>query len=75
MKYYHEKDDIGVTAGSIDEKSVKGVLPKPSKNIFLAEKAWWYDLPDDGTGRYSYHTENFQKSLDALKKTDVMGGP
>ena len=43
---------MGIVAGSIDEKSVKGELIKPTEHIFLEEKAGWYDLPEDGLGRF-----------------------
>lgn len=43
---------MGIVAGSIDEKSVNGELIKPTAHMFLEEKARWYDLPEDGLGRF-----------------------
>lgn len=52
MKYKSEPELIWITAGSIDEGSLKGKLPFPSQHIFLKEKAPWYQLPNDGIARY-----------------------
>lgn len=43
---------MSIAVGSIDEGSVKGDLIKPTKHIFLEEKAGWFDLPEDGLGRF-----------------------
>ncbi|KAL5346139.1 hypothetical protein ACLOAV_009172 [Pseudogymnoascus australis] len=43
---------MSIVAGSIDEGSVKGELTKPTEHIFLKEKAGWFDLPEDGLGRF-----------------------
>lgn len=37
---------IAVTAGTIDEKPGMEI-PRPTEHIFLAEKASWFDLPED----------------------------
>jgi hypothetical protein len=68
MIYDHQPECIGIPAGTIDEGSVKGELPKTDHHIFLDEKAGWYDLPDDETGRYAKHRAAFQEGLDASKK-------
>jgi hypothetical protein len=67
MYYDHQPDCIGLAAGTIDEKSVKGQLPKTDHHIFLDEKAGWYDLPDDGLGRFARHRPTFQRDLDASR--------
>lgn len=41
MLYMCQSDVIGITAGSIDEESVRGSLPKISEHIFVSEKASW----------------------------------
>jgi hypothetical protein len=68
MKYDHQPDCIGLAAGTIDEESVKGELPKTDHHIFLDEKAGWYDLPDDNTGKYAKHRPAFQQDLDASRE-------
>jgi hypothetical protein len=68
MKYDHQPEYIGIAAGTIDEGSVKGVLPKADHHIFLDEKAGWYDLPGDETGKYAKHRPAFQEGLDASRK-------
>jgi len=35
MLYYASKERISVTAGTIDEESVRGTLPKVSEHIFV----------------------------------------
>lgn len=50
MKVYSMPDAEGVAAGTLDD--VKGRIPSPSAHIFLAEKASWYELPDDGAERW-----------------------
>jgi len=68
MRYYKESDRIGIAAGSITENTMKDALPKPDHHIFVAEKASWFDLPEDGLPRHDYHTDSFQEGLDAFKK-------
>lgn len=68
MTYDHLPDYIGIAAGTIDEGTVNGMLPKADHHIFLDEKAGWYDLPADETGRYANHTPAFQEGLDASRK-------
>jgi len=66
MAYKSEPDRIWLTAGSIDEKSVKGVLPKAKMHIFVEDgmKAGWYDLPVDGLKRYSQFSSSPPIGLD-----------
>jgi hypothetical protein len=68
MRYDHQPESIGIAAGTIDEGSVKGVLPKADHHIFLHEKAGWYDLPDDDTGKFATYRPAFQEELDASRK-------
>lgn len=49
--------EMCIVAGSIDEGSVKGKLPKPERHIFIEEKAGWFDLPADGLQRFDRFDE------------------
>lgn len=49
--------EMSIVVGSIDEGSVKGELMKPTEHIFLEEKAGWFDLPEDGLGRFERFSE------------------
>jgi hypothetical protein len=51
MKVYSMPDVEEVAAGTLDD-DVKGLIPPPSTHIFLAEKASWYELPEDGAERF-----------------------
>lgn len=56
-----------MTAGSIDEESVKGTLPEVKLEIFVSEgKGRWYDVKDEGKWpRYEGFTEGMQRKIDA----------
>jgi hypothetical protein len=58
MQYQCSKETISITAGSIDEKSVKGKLPKPDHHIFVedGEKAGWYDIEDKLPKSFKFST-------------------
>ncbi|KAL2073356.1 hypothetical protein VTL71DRAFT_10680 [Oculimacula yallundae] len=76
MQYKCDPDSISITAGSIDEESLKGPLPKVSQELFLSEKASWFDVPGDEKGqcpKYEKFSVNFQRQLDAWKK--VLSSP
>jgi hypothetical protein len=51
MKVDSMSDVEGVAAGTLDD-DVKGRIPPASAHIFLAEKASWYELPEDGAERF-----------------------
>lgn len=70
MQYKCDPEVIGLTAGTIDEKSVKGRMPKIETHMFTAkgEKAEWYDLPEDKVPKYQTFECGFQKKLNAWKK-------
>ena len=76
MQYICQPERIGITAGSINEESVKGQLPKVGEHIFVeeGEKAGWYDIPDDKTPRSRRFDEPFQKKLDAWRNLLVAPG-
>lgn len=64
MAYHCQPERISVAAGTIDETSVHGNLPKPSMHIFLKEKAGWFQLPEDGLDRWEEFSTPFQEKLD-----------
>ncbi|KAE9375425.1 DUF636 domain-containing protein, partial [Stipitochalara longipes BDJ] len=70
MQYKCQPELISITAGSIDEDSVKTTLPNLSEHIFVeeVEKAGWYELPDDKVTRYSRFPPMFQKKIDEWKR-------
>ena len=53
MQYKSNPDRISITAGSINEESIKGALPKIKEHIFVDQnkKSGWYDLPEDDLPR------------------------
>jgi len=69
MAYKCEPDIIYFTAGTMDEDSIRGPLPKVKEHIFLEEKAkTWYDLPeDDKVAKYSRFSSAFQKKIEAWR--------
>lgn len=67
MEYHATGDTIGVAAGTIDEGSVVGKLAGPSSHIFVAEKAAWFTIPDDGLRRYDRFPDSLQEAIDAWK--------
>ena len=72
MKYHCEPDDIGITMSSIDEQSLKLPLPKPKGNIFVGQKASWYDIPSDQVQCVRFNAE-FQEKLDLWMRTQSGG--
>lgn len=72
MQYSFEPEKIYTTAGTIDESSVKGELPKPSSHIFVAEdeKARWYDI-EDRLPRTERFSQAFQKKIDNWKEKNT----
>lgn len=49
MVYHFEKEKTGVCLGSVNE--AEPALPKLEAHIFLAEKASWFVVPEDGARR------------------------
>jgi hypothetical protein len=68
MKYKFQPENVSITAGSIDESSVKGSLVKPCEHIFLAEKAEWFEVPNDGASRYETFPGGFEEKLEGWRK-------
>lgn len=67
MQYAFQQERIFIPAGTIDEKSLKGSVPKPSTHLFISEKAGWYDLPEDGNTRHYGFPPSFQERIDVYK--------
>ena len=68
MTYYALPDTISVSAGTIDEESMKGRILKPDNHIFVGEKADWYTLPDDGLKRYKEFPPGITDALENWKQ-------
>ena len=67
MQYYMTPDSIGVAAGTVDEASLQGRIVKPN-HIFVAEKAGWYILPEDGLDRHDMFPPEFQEAIERWKQ-------
>ncbi|TVY29707.1 hypothetical protein LHYA1_G000943 [Lachnellula hyalina] len=68
MQYKWEPELIHLTAGTINEQSVKGNMPKIEQHIFVQQKAGWHDLLDDGVPKQETFGSGFQKKLAAWKR-------
>ena len=83
MQYKCQPEVMSITAGTFDEGSIEGQLPKVGSHIFVegtsalggeGEKGegekigGWYELPRDGAPRYPKHTVNFQKMIDSWER-------
>jgi len=75
MQYKCSPDRISITAGTIDEESVTGTLPKIDHHVFVGagKGAGWYDIPDH-LPRYSEFSTGFQKRIDEWKKVFTAPG-
>ncbi|KAH6722183.1 Mss4-like protein [Leptodontidium sp. 2 PMI_412] len=77
MQYKCQPENISITAGSIDEESLKAPLPKVSQHIFLSEKASWFEIPGDEKEKcqkFEKFSTNFQKKVDGWKKVFLSPG-
>lgn len=63
MKYDYEPELLSVTTGTIDSAH-QGKIPKPSCYLFLQEKVAWFDMPDDGVGRWDRFSPDMAESLE-----------
>ncbi|TVY60784.1 hypothetical protein LSUE1_G008303 [Lachnellula suecica] len=68
MQYHCEPEVISIAAGSIDEGSVKGKLPKVDQNIFVGQKAGWFELPEDGVRSTETFGSAFLKKIEDWEK-------
>lgn len=74
MQYHCEPDIVGVAVGTIDEDSLTEQLRGPSNHIFVAEKASWFNIPNDGLPRYETFSPEFMKMLDAWRNNQSSKG-
>ncbi|OCL03753.1 S-adenosyl-L-methionine-dependent methyltransferase [Glonium stellatum] len=58
MTYKAKPHYTSLTMGSIDDGSVRCIIPPVKLHIFLKEKAPWMVLPDDGASRYDEFSSN-----------------
>lgn len=65
MKYNNETDEVGIVITMIDSSRLP--LPKIERHIFIAEKADWLVIPDDGAKRFDEHDVAFQAKFDKWK--------
>ncbi|KUJ18092.1 uncharacterized protein LY89DRAFT_37435 [Mollisia scopiformis] len=71
MTYKCEPEAISITAGTFDEESIRGQLPRLKSHIFVEEKVKneWYELPpNDGVPKYSGFPSVFSKKIEEWKK-------
>lgn len=70
MQYKCEPNNIGLTVSSIDEESVKGVIPPVGAHIFLdsMQKIGGFEIPKDNTPKYGKFTKRFQETVDTWKR-------
>jgi hypothetical protein len=74
MHYDCDAGVMLVTAGSIEEESVTGKLPKPGCHIFLAEKAGWFEVPDDKLERFKgFSDETYDKKIEGWMRERQIG--
>ena len=67
MWYEVAPEEIGITAGSIDESSVQGGLPNVDHHLFVKERAGWgKHWVEDTLPKYEGFPPGFQP--DALQK-------
>ena len=69
MQYYLQPDRLSIAAGTIDRTIA--ALPQPEEHIFLAEKASWFKIPDDGLARFEEFDPPFQRKLESWKKENL----
>ncbi|EAW12616.1 GFA family protein [Aspergillus clavatus NRRL 1] len=67
MKYDYESGHLSVTTGTIDE-TLRSEIPKPSRHLFVREKAAWFDLPDDEAERVDGFTPEMIEGLNSLQR-------
>lgn len=65
MQYHCIPDTVSVGAGTVEEESLTEKLSGRTNHIFVAEKASWFTIPNDGLPRYEKFPPEFTKMLDA----------
>jgi hypothetical protein len=76
MQYKCEPSEISIPAGTFNEDSIKGKLPKLKQHIFVdsMDKAGWYQIPKDDVVRHSRFSTAFQKKVEGWKDVMICGG-
>ena len=69
MQYYSQPERLSIAAGTIDRSTEP--LPQPEEHIFLAEKASWFKIPDDGLARFEEFDPPFQRKLEIWQNRGV----
>ena len=67
MQYYCQPERLDIAAGTVD-RSIEP-LPQPKEHIFVAEKASWFKIPDDGLARFEKFDTPFSEKLENWKNT------
>ncbi len=65
MTYRCDEEEVSITKGSIDEETVKGMLPEVKQEIFVRGGA---SEVKDGVERYEGFSERFQSVIDEWEK-------
>jgi len=73
MRYFCEKETMWITAGTVDEASVKGVLPRISRHIFVGSKSVWWDVPGDGAERSVERGPGFEEVVERWRRENRGG--
>ncbi len=68
MKYASDDATIGIAAGTMDERSLKGEAMKLTEHIFVEQKPGWYTIPEDGVKRWERFSAGFEEELQAWMK-------
>jgi hypothetical protein len=66
MTYLFDKATVAVTLGSVVE--AQPAIPRPQKHIFLASKAPWFVMSDDGAAREDTFDDDFRTRLDKWRE-------
>lgn len=72
MQYLYKPEVIDLTAGTIDEESVKGKLPEVKSSIFVSEGKGRWDVEVRGP-IFEGFSEGMQRNIDAWK--ELHSGP
>lgn len=66
MLYLFQPDRLGIVAGLFDGKEAAKLTP--TAHIFLKDKPEWFNVPDDGAGRYQGFPGGFEKQIEEYQK-------
>lgn len=70
MQYKCEPESLSLVVTSIDEESVKGVIPAVGKHIFVDSvmKIGGFEVPKDSKPRIGRLPKTFQKTIEMWKQ-------